>query len=89
MKLSKAEVEAEKQHVLSKLDEMTNSLVSEESQKNKQRIANETQMSELLERIRGKELVIDANSNEIRQLQSKVKSHETSISYFKRQIGEL
>ena len=41
-------------------------------------------MSEMLERIRGKELVIDANSNEIRQLQSKVKSQETSIAYFKR-----
>ena len=29
-------------------------------------MANENQMSEMLERIRGKELVIDANSNEMR-----------------------
>ena len=34
-------------------------------------------MTEMLERIRGKELVIDANSNEMRQLKSTVKSHET------------
>ena len=89
VKLSKAEVEAEKQHILTQLTEIQNSLQSEESESNKQRIANETQMSEMLERIRGKELVIDQNSHEIRQLQSKLKSQETSIAYFKRQIQEL
>lgn len=89
VKLSKAEVEAEKQHILTQLTEIQNSLQSEESESNKQRIANETQMSEVLERIRGKELVIDQNSHEIRQLQSKLKSQETSIAYFKRQIQEL
>ena len=46
-------------------------------------------MSEVLERIRGKDLVIDQNSNEIRQLQSRLKSQETSIAYFKRQLQEL
>ena len=89
VKLSKAEVEAEKQHILTQLTEIQNSLQSEELEGNKQRIANETQMSEMLERIRGKELVIDQNSHEIRQLQSKLKSQETSIAYFKRQIQEL
>ena len=34
-------------------------------------------------------MVIDQNSNEMRQLQSKLKSQETSIAYFKRQIGDL
>lgn len=89
VKLSKAEVEAEKQHLIQQFSEMQNSLQSEETESNKQRIANETQMSEVLERIRGKDLVIDQNSNEIRQLQSKLKSQETSIAYFKRQLQEL
>lgn len=43
----------------------------------------------MLERIRGKELVLDQNANEMRQLKSTLKSQETSIAYFKRQIQDL
>jgi len=43
-------------------------------------------VTEMLERIRGKELVLDQNANEMRQLKSTLKSQETSIAYFKRQI---
>ena len=39
-----------------------------------QAVANEVQLSEMVERIRGKELVIDANSNEMRQLKSTLKT---------------
>ena len=43
----------------------------------------------MLERLRGKELVIEANASEMRQLKSTLKSQETSIAYFKRQIQDL
>jgi len=38
----------------------------------------------MMEKMRGKELVIDQNVNEMRQLKSTLKSQETSIAYFKR-----
>ena len=39
--------------------------------------------------MRGKDQVIDQNTSEMRQLKSTLKSQETSIAYFKRQISEL
>ena len=41
-----------------------------------------------MERLRGKDLVIDENSHDLRQLRSTIKSQETSISYFKQQLDK-
>ena len=51
--------------------------------------ANDNQLSELMERIHGKDLVIEANTSELRQLQQKIQSQETSIAFFKKKIDEI
>ena len=83
------ETEAEKQHLKSQLAATADLLATHQSDSGQISKENETQVTEMLERIRGKELVIDQNVNEMRQLKSTLKSQETSIAYFKRQIQEL
>ena len=65
---------------------MSNQLASSAQASSQQSSVSETQMSEMVERIRGKDLVIDEMTNEMRQLKSTLKSQETSVAYFKRQI---
>ena len=81
-----ADREAEKDKLREQLITMTDQLASLQSDSGYQAKENETQLSEMLERIRGKDLVIDANTNEMRQLKSTLKSQETSIAYFKQQV---
>ena len=50
---------------------------------------NDNQLSELMERIHGKDLVIENNTTELRQLKQKIQSQETSIAFFKKRVDEL
>ena len=49
-----------------KLEETNELLTSLKSDSGHQMQANETQLTEIMERMRGKELVIDQNANEMR-----------------------
>ena len=42
-----------------------------------------------MERIHGKDLVIENNTTELRQLKQKIQSQETSIAFFKKRVDEL
>ena len=43
----------------------------------------------MMEKIRGKDLVIDQSTNEMRQLKQTLKSQETSIAFFKKRVDEI
>ena len=60
------DAEAEKLQLKRRLDELSIQLASQQSDSGQQRMANETQLTEMMERIRGKELVIDQNASEMR-----------------------
>lgn len=51
--------------------------------------ANSDHVSEFMEKIKGKDLIIDTMTNEARQLKATVKNQEASAAYFKRRIEEL
>lgn len=50
---------------------------------------NSTHISESMEKIKAKDLIIESMTQDIRQLKQTVKNQETSASYFKRQIEDL
>lgn len=51
--------------------------------------SNSVQVSESLEKLRSKDLIIEQLTNECRQLKLTAKNQEASITYFKRKIDEL
>lgn len=50
---------------------------------------NSNQISQFMENIKAKEMIIENMKNEARQLKSTVKSQEASVAYFKKKIDEL
>jgi hypothetical protein len=51
--------------------------------------ADSNHVSEFLEKVRAKDMIIEGITGELRQLKSTVKSQETSVAYFKKRVEEL
>lgn len=51
--------------------------------------ANSDHVSEFMEKIKNKDLIIDSITNESRQLKVTVKNQEAATAFFKRRIEEL
>ena len=82
------ELESQKTDLEKALHEVQGELRSLLANQGKMSAESETQLSELMERIRGKDLVIDANAAEMRQLKSTIKSQESSVQILKRKLAE-
>ena len=79
----------EKQEALDQIEALQKELASNRGERQQVNIENDNQLSELMERIRGKDLVIDQNATEMRQLKQKIQSQETSIAFFKKKVDEV
>ena len=83
------EMVQEKQDALDQVEALQKQLNENKGEREQVNIASDNQLSELMERIRGKDLVIDQNATELRQLKQKIQSQETSISFFKKKVDEV
>ena len=79
----------EKQEALDQAEALQKELNSNKGERAQVNAENDNQLSELMERIRGKDLVIDQNATELRQLRQKIQSQETSIAFFKKKVDEV
>ena len=79
----------EKQDALDQVESLQKELNSNKGERKLVNNASDNQLHELMERIRGKDLVIDQNATEMRQLKQKIQSQETSISFFKKKVDEV
>ena len=62
----------EKQSALDLVEALQRELSAHQGERESVNAANDNQLSELMERIHGKDLVIEENTSELRQLQQKI-----------------
>ena len=68
------EMVQEKQDALDQVESLQKELNQNKGEREQVNIESDNQLSELMERIRGKDLVIDQNATELRQLKQKIQS---------------
>ena len=79
----------EKERLLEQINELKNELNQSKSNSNMQNEASQNSLSELLEKLRGKDYVIEQGNNEMRQLKQTLKSQETSIAFYKKRVDDI